>query len=229
MFFTVSQSRTASLSPPPYVVILISCSGLVSFVLLLLTCLCCKRGGVGFNVSLQHVRDSLVSYSPRMFTLENYTNTVDEVIIGSNCLTPSECPMTCTCPGLLLLAHFSLNHLGWVFFNLFLWPNQEFDNADGEDCSGGSSPIQEDSLSSCPSLPEVYTLPVRDRPNCPNLKDGAGTNQTSVEEGSSLWAANMDSFLKQLLMFSRVELWWNLCIGAGGGQTGFCLLVDGGD
>ncbi|XP_051261439.1 uncharacterized protein lmtk3 isoform X2 [Dicentrarchus labrax] len=94
----VSQPRAASLSPPPYVVILISCSGLVSFVLLLLTCLCCKRGGVGFN---------------------------------------------------------------------------EFDNADGEECSGGSSPIQEDSLSSCPSLPEVYTLPVRDRPNCPALQDGA--------------------------------------------------------
>ncbi|XP_069393674.1 uncharacterized protein lmtk3 isoform X2 [Paralichthys olivaceus] len=93
----VSQSRAASLSPPPYVVILISCSGLVSFVLLLLTCLCCKRG-VGFN---------------------------------------------------------------------------EFDNADGEECSGGSSPIQEDSLSSCPSLPEVYTLPVRDRSNCPALQDGA--------------------------------------------------------
>uniref|UniRef100_A0A3Q1FN57 non-specific serine/threonine protein kinase n=1 Tax=Acanthochromis polyacanthus TaxID=80966 RepID=A0A3Q1FN57_9TELE len=93
----VSPSRAASLSPPPYVVILISCSGLVSFVLLLLTCLCCKRGGVGFN---------------------------------------------------------------------------EFDNADGEECSGGSSPIQEDSLSSCPSLPEVYTLPVRDRNNCPALQDG---------------------------------------------------------
>nr|XP_043890369.1 uncharacterized protein lmtk3 isoform X1 [Solea senegalensis] len=97
----VSQPRVASLSPPPYVVILISCSGLFSFVLLLLTCLCCKRGGVGFNVSLQH----------------------------------------------------------------------EFDNADGEECSGGSSPIQEDSLSSCPSLPEVYTLPVRDRPHCPTLQD----------------------------------------------------------
>ncbi|XP_068425068.1 uncharacterized protein lmtk3 isoform X2 [Clinocottus analis] len=94
----VSQTRAASLSPPPYVVILISCSGLVSFVLLLLTCLCCKRGGVGFN---------------------------------------------------------------------------EFDNADGEECSGGSSPIQEDSLSSCPSLPEVYTLPVRERPNCAALQDGA--------------------------------------------------------
>ncbi|XP_029958179.1 uncharacterized protein LOC115396444 [Salarias fasciatus] len=94
----VTQTRAASLSPPPYVVILISCSGLVSFVLLLLTCLCCKRGGVGFN---------------------------------------------------------------------------EFDNADGEECSGGSSPIQEDSLSSCPSLPEVYTLPVRDRPNCNALQDGA--------------------------------------------------------
>nr|XP_020473326.1 uncharacterized protein LOC109970242 isoform X2 [Monopterus albus] len=94
----VSQSRPASLSPPPYVVIIISCSGLISFVLLLLTCLCCKRGGVGFN---------------------------------------------------------------------------EFDNADGEECSGGSSPIQEDSLSSCPSLPEVYTLPVRDRSNCNALQDGA--------------------------------------------------------
>ncbi|KAF6739725.1 Serine/threonine-protein kinase LMTK3 [Oryzias melastigma] len=99
----VSQTRAASLSPPPYVVILISCSGLVSFVLLLLTCLCCKRGGVGFNVSLQH----------------------------------------------------------------------EFDNAEGEECSGGSSPIQEDSLSSCPSLPEVYTLPVRDRSSCTALQDGA--------------------------------------------------------
>ncbi|KAF7227136.1 uncharacterized protein lmtk3 [Nothobranchius furzeri] len=94
----VSQTRAESLSAPPYVVILISCSGLVSFVLLLLTCLCCKRGGVGFN---------------------------------------------------------------------------EFDNADGEECSGVSSPIQEDSLSSCPSLPEVYTLPVRDRHSCSALQDGA--------------------------------------------------------
>ncbi|KAM6968290.1 uncharacterized protein lmtk3 [Aplochiton taeniatus] len=99
----VSQSRAASLSPPPYVIILISCSGLVSFVLLLLTCLCCKRGGVGFNVSRHH----------------------------------------------------------------------EFDNAEGEECSGGSSPVQEDSLSSCPSLPEVYTLPVRDRPNCSALPDSS--------------------------------------------------------
>ncbi|KAJ3598587.1 hypothetical protein NHX12_002093 [Muraenolepis orangiensis] len=93
----VSQSRSSFLSPPPYVVILISCSGLVSFVLLLLTCLCCKKGGVGFN---------------------------------------------------------------------------EFDNADGEECSAGSSPVQEDSLSSCPSLPDVYTLPVRDRASCPALQDG---------------------------------------------------------
>lgn len=61
VFHSVSQTRAASLSPPPYVVILISCSGLVSFVLLLLTCLCCKRGGVGFNVSLQHVRDLFTS------------------------------------------------------------------------------------------------------------------------------------------------------------------------
>lgn len=61
VFLSVSQTRAASLSPPPYVVILISCSGLVSFVLLLLTCLCCKRGGVGFNVSLQHVRNLFTS------------------------------------------------------------------------------------------------------------------------------------------------------------------------
>ncbi|KAG9276361.1 hypothetical protein AMEX_G8673 [Astyanax mexicanus] len=92
----VSVSRDGSLSPPPYVVILISCSGLVSFILLLLTCLCCKRGGVGFN---------------------------------------------------------------------------EFDNAEGEECSAGSSPAPEDSLSSCPSLPEVYTLPLRDR-TCPALTNG---------------------------------------------------------
>lgn len=64
----------------------------------------------------------------------------------------------------------------WFFSACFFWLNQEFDNADGEECSGGSSPIQEDSLSSCPSLPEVYTLPVRDRPNCPALQDGAGNN-----------------------------------------------------
>lgn len=96
----VSLSRDDSLSPPPYVIILISCSGLVSFVLLLLTCLCCKRGGVGFN---------------------------------------------------------------------------EFDNAEGEECSGASSPVPEDSLSSCPSLPEVYTLPLRDktRPTLPNGTDGS--------------------------------------------------------
>uniref|UniRef100_A0A8V5GUD6 non-specific serine/threonine protein kinase n=1 Tax=Melopsittacus undulatus TaxID=13146 RepID=A0A8V5GUD6_MELUD len=35
--------------PPPYAVVLISCSGLVAFILLLLTCLCCKRGDVGFK------------------------------------------------------------------------------------------------------------------------------------------------------------------------------------
>lgn len=71
------------------------------------------------------------------------------------------------------------------FFNLFWWLNQEFDNADGEECSGGSSHIQEDSLSSCPSLPEVYTLPVRDRPDCPDLKTGAGTNRISSCQISS--------------------------------------------
>ncbi|XP_051720272.1 uncharacterized protein lmtk3 isoform X1 [Ctenopharyngodon idella] len=97
----VSVSRDGSLSPPPYVIILISCSGLVSFVLLLLTCLCCKRGGVGFN---------------------------------------------------------------------------EFDNAEGEECSGASSPVPEDSLSSCPSLPEVYTLPLRDK-NCPILPNGTDGSQ----------------------------------------------------
>ncbi|CAL9705648.1 unnamed protein product [Knipowitschia caucasica] len=107
----VAQSRVVSLSPPPYVVILISCSGLVSFVLLLLTCLCCKRGGVGFN---------------------------------------------------------------------------EFDNAEGEDCSGGSSPIQEDSLSSCPSLPDVYTLPVRDRPACqgPHAHDISDARSQSFKRHS---------------------------------------------
>ncbi|XP_067304512.1 uncharacterized protein lmtk3 isoform X2 [Pseudorasbora parva] len=97
----VSVSRDGSLSPPPYVIILISCSGLVSFVLLLLTCLCCKRGGVGFN---------------------------------------------------------------------------EFDNAEGEECSGASSPVPEDSLSSCPSLPEVYTLPLRDK-NYTILPNGTDSSQ----------------------------------------------------
>ncbi|MCI4374280.1 hypothetical protein PGIGA_G00004530 [Pangasianodon gigas] len=93
----VSFSRDVSLSPPAYVVILVSCSGLVSFILLLLTCLCCKRGSVGFN---------------------------------------------------------------------------EFDNADGEECS---SPVPEDSVSSCVSLPEVYTLPLRDRA-CSALPNGTGSS-----------------------------------------------------
>lgn len=35
---------------PPYAVVLISCSGLLAFIVLLLTCLCCKRGDVGFKV-----------------------------------------------------------------------------------------------------------------------------------------------------------------------------------
>ncbi len=50
---------------------------------------------------------------------------------------------------------------------------QEFDNAEGEECSGASSPVPEDSLSSCPSLPEVYTLPLRDK-NYPILPNGTG-------------------------------------------------------
>ncbi|XP_017338691.1 uncharacterized protein lmtk3 isoform X2 [Ictalurus punctatus] len=93
----VSFSRDVSLSPPAYVVILVSCSGLVSFILLLLTCLCCKRGSVGFN---------------------------------------------------------------------------ELDNTDGEECS---SPVPEDSVSSCVSLPEVYTLPLRDRA-CSALPNGTGSS-----------------------------------------------------
>ncbi|XP_073728365.1 uncharacterized protein lmtk3 isoform X2 [Misgurnus anguillicaudatus] len=97
---SLSVPERLSLSPPPYVIILISCSGLVSFVLLLLTCLCCKRGAVGFN---------------------------------------------------------------------------ELDNVEGEECSGASSPVPEDSVSSCPSLPEVYTLPLRDKawPTIPNGTDGS--------------------------------------------------------
>lgn len=73
---------------------------------------------------------------------------------------------------------------------MLLWLNQEFDNADGEECSGGSSPIQEDSLSSCPSLPEVYTLPVRDRPNCPTLHDGAGKNLKYLSCSSNSYLAS---------------------------------------
>ncbi|XP_075461494.1 serine/threonine-protein kinase LMTK3 isoform X2 [Ascaphus truei] len=34
---------------PPYAVVLISCSGLLAFIFLLLTCLCCKKGDVGFK------------------------------------------------------------------------------------------------------------------------------------------------------------------------------------
>ncbi|XP_066538759.1 uncharacterized protein lmtk3 isoform X2 [Hoplias malabaricus] len=111
----VSVSRDGSLSPPPYVVILISCSGLVSFILLLLTCLCCKRGGVGFN---------------------------------------------------------------------------EFDNAEGEECSGGSSPAPEDSLSSCPSLPEVYTLPLRDR-TCPALSN-------PTDSGSQCFRRHTLNYLQEI-------------------------------
>nr|XP_020648417.1 serine/threonine-protein kinase LMTK3-like [Pogona vitticeps] len=42
-----SQGRTPL--APPYAVVLISCSGLLAFIFLLLTCLCCKRGDVGFK------------------------------------------------------------------------------------------------------------------------------------------------------------------------------------
>lgn len=211
----VSQSRAVYLSPSPYVVILISCSGLVSFVLLLLTCLCCKRGGEGFNVSLQHVRDSLTSYSVCMFTLEYCTQkTINEVELVRIYETrmSSEPPLTCT------WSHLS----GWwcrysvfwdFFFNLLLWLNQEFDNADGEDCSGGSSPIQEDSLSSCPSLPEVYTLPVRDRPDCPDLKNGAGTKQiSSVQRDSTGVELGWEEMVH--LCWKQHSLFW------------FCLLVN---
>eukprot|EP00069_Balaena_mysticetus_P009712 bmy_06429T0 len=40
---------------PPYAVVLISCSGLLAFIFLLLTCLCCKRGDVGFKVILGEI------------------------------------------------------------------------------------------------------------------------------------------------------------------------------
>ncbi|XP_066486459.1 serine/threonine-protein kinase LMTK3 [Tiliqua scincoides] len=43
----LSQGRTPL--APPYAVVLISCSGLLAFIFLLLTCLCCKRGDVGFK------------------------------------------------------------------------------------------------------------------------------------------------------------------------------------
>uniref|UniRef100_A0A8C8SV40 non-specific serine/threonine protein kinase n=1 Tax=Pelusios castaneus TaxID=367368 RepID=A0A8C8SV40_9SAUR len=43
----LSQSRFPL--APPYAVVLISCSGLLAFIFLLLTCLCCKRGDVGFK------------------------------------------------------------------------------------------------------------------------------------------------------------------------------------
>ncbi|XP_067408150.1 serine/threonine-protein kinase LMTK3 [Emydura macquarii macquarii] len=43
----VSQGRFPL--APPYAVVLISCSGLLAFIFLLLTCLCCKRGDVGFK------------------------------------------------------------------------------------------------------------------------------------------------------------------------------------
>lgn len=130
--------------------------------------------------------------------------------------------------------------------------NQEFDNADGEECSGGSSPIQEDSLSSCPSLPEVYTLPVRDRPNCPALQDGAGNNppplappttptshpvpsplrSTSSSSGSVAWVADVDLIkdsnwvFNHILNFNGVEtmIRENCAWVLGAGQIGFFLL-----
>ncbi|XP_036036124.1 serine/threonine-protein kinase LMTK3 isoform X2 [Onychomys torridus] len=43
--FALSRAPLA----PPYAVVLISCSGLLAFIFLLLTCLCCKRGDVRFK------------------------------------------------------------------------------------------------------------------------------------------------------------------------------------
>lgn len=125
----------------------------------------------------------------------------------------------------------------WDFFNLFLWLNQEFDNADGEDCSVGSSPIQEDSLSSCPSLPEVYTLPVRDRPDCPDLKNGAGTNQILSFQISSqqLMHSLTSGLLSELLMWiqcwseAAIDFQWSGTMMGGNGAsvlgTGQIVLV----
>eukprot|EP00063_Salmo_salar_P082306 XP_014057141.1 PREDICTED: serine/threonine-protein kinase LMTK3 isoform X4 [Salmo salar] len=53
------------------------------------------------------------------------------------------------------------------------WDSMSLIMQRGRSVLGGSSPAQEDSLSSCPSLPEVYTLPLRDRANCPALQDGS--------------------------------------------------------
>uniref|UniRef100_H3A6L6 Lemur tyrosine kinase 3 n=1 Tax=Latimeria chalumnae TaxID=7897 RepID=H3A6L6_LATCH len=44
-----ASSQVRILLAPPFAVILVSCSGLFAFILLLLTCLCCKRGDVGFK------------------------------------------------------------------------------------------------------------------------------------------------------------------------------------
>ncbi|XP_043935721.1 uncharacterized protein LOC122808760 [Protopterus annectens] len=43
----VPQGR--ALLAPPYAIAMISCSGLFAFIFLLITCLCCKRGDVGFK------------------------------------------------------------------------------------------------------------------------------------------------------------------------------------
>lgn len=107
------------------------------------------------------------------------------------------------------------NHILYLFFIYLPWynflhflccplSNQEFDNADAEECSGGSSPVQEDSLSSCPSLPEVYTLPVRDRPNCPALQDGAGKTPSVT----TAWLTR--SFVQSSFQRYKARLEWKL-------------------
>lgn len=135
------------------------------------------------------------------------------------------------------------NRQSEVYFIVFIYTsiviilcNQEFDNADGEECSGGSSPIQEDSLSSCASLPEVYTLPVRERPSCPALQDGAGNSSLvrPLSQHSCIAArvTDVDSIndsnwvFNQILNFSGVEMWENCASVPAVGQIGFCLLLD---
>uniref|UniRef100_A0A8D0HFL5 non-specific serine/threonine protein kinase n=1 Tax=Sphenodon punctatus TaxID=8508 RepID=A0A8D0HFL5_SPHPU len=49
LFFLDGLSQGRVPLAPPYAVVLISCSGLLAFIFLLLTCLCCKRGDVGFK------------------------------------------------------------------------------------------------------------------------------------------------------------------------------------
>ena len=154
---------------PPYAVVLISCSGLLAFIFLLLTCLCCKRGDVGFKVRGMrgiHVgrktparpcpprpsrwwgRGAVSLGAPSGLELWQEPEPWEEnrgTALRKMGRHPDQKDDGVSQPRVLPTPHLSRP--------------QEFENPEGEDCSGEYTPPAEETSSS-QSLPDVYILPL---------------------------------------------------------------------